>query len=149
MKSKRRAYKQGIFRPLNPAKYNGTLPIIYRSGLELKYFRFFDQNPAILTWSSESIVVPYPNPLTGRTHRYFVDNSVTMKDKTGTIKKYLIEIKPYSKLTPPPPSNKRSAKNTIMLQREYIQNKAKWVAASQWSEKHGYEFKIVTEKNMV
>jgi len=146
--NKGRHYKQGVFRPLNPEKYNGTLPIIYRSGLELQYFRFLDKNPRILTWSSESIVVPYQNPLTGRVHRYFVDNSATMRDEKGSIVKYLIEIKPYSKLTPPPPSNKRKPQNTVMLQREYLQNKAKWEAASQWSQKHGYKFIILTEKNM-
>jgi hypothetical protein len=145
----RRHYKQGVFKPLNPQKYNGTVPIIYRSGLELKYFRFFDKNPSILSWSSESIVVPYANPLTGRTHRYFVDNSVVMRNKDGVIKKYLIEIKPHSKLLPPPHSNKRSPKNTAILQREYIQNKAKWVAASEWSRKHGYQFIIITEKHMI
>ena len=142
-------YKQGVFKPLNPSKYHGSTPIIYRSGLELQYFRFFDKNPAILTWSSESIIVPYYNPLTGRTHRYFVDNSVTMRDKTGTIKKYLVEIKPHSKLVPPSPSNRRSPKNTAMLQREYVQNKAKWLAASEWSRKHGYQFIIITEKHMI
>ena len=144
----RPAYKQGVFKPNNPKKYHGSVPIIYRSGLELKYFRFFDANPAILTWSSESIIVPYSNPLTGRVHRYFVDNSVTMRDKQGNIKKYLVEIKPHSKLQPPPPSNKRSAKNTALLQREYIQNKAKWLAASDWSRKHGYQFIIITEKHI-
>ena len=29
-------YKQGKFNPLNPSKYKGTLPIIYRSKMELK-----------------------------------------------------------------------------------------------------------------
>jgi len=144
-----RKYKQGVFKPLNPAKYTGSLPIIYRSGLELRYFRFFDTSTAVLSWSSESIIVPYANPLTGRTHRYFVDNGVTMRNKKGEIVKYLVEIKPHSKLVPPPPSNKRSAKNTAMLQREYIQNKAKWLAASQWSQKHGYQFIIITEKHML
>ena len=146
---KKRAYKQGIFKPLHPEKYHGTLPIIYRSGLELKYFRIFDGNPRVLAWSSESIIVPYFNPLTGRTNRYFVDNSVTMKDKEGNIKKYLVEIKPQCKLLPPPASNKRSPKNTAILQREYIQNSAKWNAASLWSQKNGYQFMIVTEKNVL
>jgi len=144
-----RKYKQGVFKPLNPNKYTGSLTIIYRSGLELRYFRFFDTSPAVLSWSSESIIVPYANPLTGRTHRYFVDNGVTMRNKNGEIVKYLVEIKPHSKLVPPAPSNKRSAKNTVMLQREYIQNKAKWLAASQWSQKHGYQFIIITEKHML
>lgn len=147
--NKTRKYKQGIFRPQNPEKYKGSLPIIYRSSLELKYFRFFDGNNAVLTWSSESIIVPYNNPLTGRVHRYFVDNSVSMRDKSGNIVKYLIEIKPHSKLLPPSSSAKRSQKNTIMLQKEYAQNKAKWDAASQWSAKHGYQFLILTEKHMI
>jgi hypothetical protein len=147
--NKKRHYKQGVFKPLNPTKYSGTYPIIYRSGLELRYFRFLDKNPKILQWSSESIIVPYTNPLTGRVHRYFVDNMAMMRDEKGNIVKYLIEIKPYSKLTPPPASNKRKPQNTIMLQREYIQNKAKWTAASQWSEKHGYRFIILTEKHLI
>jgi hypothetical protein len=148
--NKKRNYLQGTFKPVNPEKYKGTYPIIYRSSLELRYFRFLDQSKAILTWSSESVVVPYHNPLTGRTHRYFIDNTATMRDpKTGNIVKYLIEIKPHSKLQPPSSSNKRSAKNTAYLQKEYVQNKAKWTAASQWSDKHGYKFLILTEKNII
>jgi hypothetical protein len=72
-------YKQGTYRPKNPDKFIGSTAT-YRSGLELKFFRFCDYNPNIVKWSSESVVVPYISPIDGKVHRYFVDNYVVIKE---------------------------------------------------------------------
>ena len=139
-------FKQGIFKPTNENKYKGTHPIIYRSSYELRFMRWADHNPAIISWGSESIVIPYPNPLTGRVSRYFVDNNITIKAKDGTVKKYLIEIKPSIQTLPPKAT--RNTKSLMRRQAEYIKNRAKWEAATQWSKKKGYEFTIITEKHL-
>ena len=113
----------------------------------MKACRFFDHNPNVLTWGSESVVIPYPNPLTGRISRYFVDFVVTIKDKDGNIKRYLIEIKPQSQTIPPTQKN-RNTKTLIRQQAEYIKNQAKWKAAQSFSEAKGYTFTILTEKHL-
>jgi len=139
-------FKQGIFTPSYPEKYKGSTPIFYRSSYEIKYFRWCDHNPAVISWGSESIIIPYPNPLTGRLSRYFVDCNVTIKGKDGTIKKYLIEIKPSIQTMPPKPG--KNTRSLLRRQAEYVKNQAKWTAATEWSRKKGYEFCILTEKEL-
>ena len=54
----------GFFRPKNPAKYSGDYKnIIYRSLWERNVFRWCDENPQILKWVSEEVVIPYYYPL--------------------------------------------------------------------------------------
>ena len=92
-------YRQGVFVPKNLKKFIGS-KAVYRSGLELKFFRFCDDNPNILQWSSENVVVPYVSPLDKRVHRYFVDNYIMIKEGEN-IKRYLVEIKPFNQTKPP------------------------------------------------
>jgi len=140
-------YRQGIYQVQNKEKYRGSFPILYRSSWECKAMRFFDLNPNILSWGSESVVIPYQNPLTGRVSRYFVDFNVTMRDKSGELKKYLIEVKPYAQTIPPVQKN-RKTKSLMRQQAEYVKNQAKWHAAEQWSQKHNQTFVILTEKQL-
>jgi hypothetical protein len=145
---KNRNYRQGIYSLVNPKKYKGNKNlVIFRSGWELKAMRFFDLNPNIIEWSSEEIIIPYQNPLTGRISRYFVDFNVTMRDKNGELKKYLIEIKPFSQTLPPIQKNKKT-KSLIYQQAEYVKNQAKWQAAESWSKTHNCQFLILTEKHL-
>lgn len=139
-------FKQGIFKPQNPDKYRGSLPILYRSSYELKYCRWCDHNPAVIKWGSESVIIPYHNPLTGKVSRYFVDFNVTLKTKDGTLKKFLIEIKPSIQTMPPKPG--KNTRSLLRRQAEYVKNRAKWDSAQQWCEKKGYSFSILTEKHL-
>ena len=142
----KRKYKQGIYRPKFPEKYKGSLPIYYRSQWECKACGFFDHNPAVISWGSESVVIPYPNPLTGRVSRYFVDFDVVMKDKQGNIKKLLVEVKPYVQTLPPVQT--KNTKSLMKRQAEYIKNQAKWKSAREYADKRGYTFTLITEKQL-
>ena len=144
---KRKGYKQGIYYPRDEKKYVGTQPIIYRSGWELKFFRWCDVNENVLEWTSESIVIPYVSPLDGRPHRYYVDNSVVIKED-NKIQKYLVEIKP-KKQTIPPVFSKRKKRSTVLYESQmYVKNQAKWKAAKQWCRKKNYKFLIITEEEL-
>jgi len=144
---KNRNVTQGIFKPKNSQKYIGAVPI-YRSTLELKAFRYLDNNPNVLSWSSESVVIPYVSPSDGKIHRYFVDLVAKLKSKDGNIKKLLIEIKP-EKQTVPPIDTGRKKQSTILYERyHYAINTAKWQAARAWCEKKGYNFIIMNEKHL-
>lgn len=143
-----RRYKQGVFRPRNKDKYKGSTPIIYRSGLELKYMHWCDTSSNVLEWGSESVIIPYIKPIDGKVHRYYVDFNTVIKDKDRKIKKYLIEIKPYRQTLPPKVTSKRNKMRLLKEQVTYATNLSKWNAAKQWCKKHGYEFLIVTDRDL-
>ena len=137
-----------MYSPKFPEKYKGNKHnIVYRSNYELVAFRFFDLNPNVVEWSSEETIIPYANPLTGRTSRYFVDVYAKMKDKNGEVRKYLIEIQPHSQTLPPVQKN-RKTKSLIYQQAEYVKNQAKWKAATEWCNKKNMTFVILTEKHL-
>lgn len=140
-------YKQGIFSPKNIEKYEGDPSnIIYRSSWELKFFKWCDSNPAIIKWSSEEIIIPYICPTDNRAHRYFPDAKIKIKDKSGNIKTYLVEIKPMAQTIPPKLTN--SKKRYITEVMEWGKNDAKWAAARQWCGIMGYEFVILNEYDL-
>src|ERR1700756_855964 len=94
-------FRKGIFTPTNPSKYVGKTPIVYRSSLELTFFRFLDSHSSVIEWSSESLIIPYYNPLKKRMCRYYPDVVATFKQNDGTIKTEIIEIKPYKQTIEP------------------------------------------------
>ena len=126
-------FHQGYYRPLNPKKYKGTTPIIYRSYPELMLFRKFDTSPNVVEWSSESTVIPYIKPTDGKVHRYFVDFKILF-EYTGMRQTYLIEYKPYKKLIPPVKGRKR-AKTILYETAEYAINQAKFEAAEKYADR--------------
>lgn len=142
-----RKYYQGIFAPKNPEKYIGDInKIIFRSSLEKSFMIFLDTNINILKWNSEGISIPYFNTLDNKTHTYYPDFLVTLKNKNNNIKTILIEIKPQKQTIIP-----KGKKNTKRLQEDiitYNKNMNKWTAASQWCIEHNIEFKIITEKEI-
>ena len=138
-------YRQGKFTPINKEKFIGSYAN-YRSGLELKFMRFCDNNPNVIKWGSENVVVPYISPLDGRVHRYYVDNFVVIKEG-NIIKNYLIEIKP-SKQTQPLKTNYKNKAHLIYEQSTWVVNSAKWSAARELCKKRGFEFLILTEKDL-
>jgi len=146
-RSRKRRPIQGVFYPTKPKKYVGKSPIIYRSSWELKFCRWCDVNENVLEWSSESIVIPYINPVTGRGHRYFVDNTVIIREGAQKTK-YLIEIKPKKQTKKPKFSTRKKRSTMIYESNLYVQNQAKWEAAEKWSKKKGYKFIILTEDDL-
>lgn len=140
-------YKQGIFNPLNQFKYKGSTPIIFRSQLELFFYRWCDRNDRVLQWGSESVVIPYLSPKDGKMHKYFVDAIVLLKTDNGN-KKFLIEIKPEKQTKPPSTINRKSKKNLLYEQITWAVNSSKWNYAREWCEKNGCEFIILTEKDL-
>ena len=121
--------------------------IIYRSSWELDAMIFFDNNDSIIEWGSEETVVWYLSPIDGKRHRYFVDFVIKVLTKEG-IKTIAIEIKPYSRTIPPVLKNKKPSKSYMNEVLEYGRNTAKWDAARQFCAKRGWDFQIITEKEL-
>ena len=143
------ALQQGIFVPRNPKKYKGNNihQITFRSGWELKVMTHFDVNPNVLEWSSECVVVPYISPIDQRTHRYFPDFLAKLRKKDGSIKTYLYEVKPHAQ-TIEPQKKSRITKKYINEVYTWGVNSSKWQAAMQYCDKMGWEFAILTEKDL-
>jgi len=141
------SYK-GKYSPTNPKKYKGDANnVIYRSLWERRFMKYCDTNVNILEWGSEEIIVGYISPLDNRPHRYFPDFYIKVKESTGQIKKYLIEIKP-KKQTVEPEKKKRVTKGYLYEVMEYAKNQAKWSAARNFCKDNGWEFKILTEAEL-
>jgi len=135
-----RAYKTK-FTPKNPEKYKGTYPIIARSSWELAVFTKFDAHPNVLQWASESVKIPYQNPLTGKFSRYVPDLLVVYVDKNNKKHAELIEIKPIRETVMERARTKRD-KIAITV------NKAKWKAAYSFCRKNNLMFRVLTEEQL-
>jgi hypothetical protein len=92
-------FASGIFIPTHIEKYIGKGKIIYRSSWELMFMRFCDNHPFVVKWASESIKIPYKNPLTNQQSLYVPDFLIVYMDKNGKMHNELIEIKPSTQTT--------------------------------------------------
>ena len=141
-------YLQGKYIVRNKKKYMGDHNnVVYRSSWELKFLAWCDNNPSVVEFSSEEIVIPYKSPVDGKYHRYFVDCFVKVKDKDGNIKSYLIEIKP-KKQTKEPVIQRRVTKRYITEVTTWGVNQAKWKAATEYCLDRGWDFKLITEDHL-
>jgi len=142
-----KSYK-GKFKPKNPKKYMGNPNnIIYRSLWERKFLIYCDLNENVIGYASEEIPIRYYDPTTKKVRRYYPDMFVKIKQKNGSIKKLLIEIKP-KKQTVEPKVPKRKTKSYLYEQLTYIKNQSKWEAAREFCLDNGLEFKIMTEDDL-
>ena len=142
------SYK-GKFRPKNPNKYKGNPSnIIYRSLLERRFMVYLDNNPSVLKWGSEEIIIPYISPVDNRMHRYFPDFYMKVRQKDGTNKKFIIEVKPKAQCKEPVRNPKRRTKRWLNEVFTYAVNQAKWKSAEEFCKDHGMEFKIFTEDHL-
>lgn len=143
-------YLQGRYSPIHPEKYlSNPTRIYYRSSLELAFMNYLDKHPAIIGWSSEEIIVPYRDPSRGnKLHRYFPDFFFKKKDSEGKIKSIMVEIKPSSEIKPPIRKS-RVTKRYITEAYTYARNDAKWAAARAYCKQRGWDFIILTEKEIL
>jgi hypothetical protein len=134
-------FAQGVFQPTNPAKYVGKKSPRYRSGWEMAFMRFCDTNDHVLQWASESIVIPYRHPLTGKMTNYVPDFLVVYRDKNNTMKAEVVEIKPKKQSII---ESKASNRDRAVVAVNY----AKWDAATKWCRRQGLAFRVVTEEDI-
>ena len=142
------SYK-GRYTPSKPKKYRGDPSrIVYRSLWERKFMKYCDTNDSILEWGSEEVIIQYLSPWDGRIHRYFPDFYIKVKQHNGTVKKFIIEVKPKAQCKPPMKTPKRKTKRWFNEVKTWGINEAKWKYATEWCNKNDMEFKILTEENL-
>jgi hypothetical protein len=147
-KPRRNSTYKGKFVPKNPKKYRGDpTNIVYRSGWELRVMKWLDTNSAILEWSSEEIIVPYYDPTEGRNRRYFPDFVVVAAGPNGTQRTLMLEVKPEAQ-TKEPVKKKRITQRYITEVKTWGTNQAKWAQAREFCANRGWQFVILTEKEL-
>ena len=120
---------RGKYQPKDKQKFLGGRAPIYRSMWERRFMIYCDKSENIFEWDSESIHVPYISPKDDRWHNYYPDFYIKYKDKYDQIITAIIEIKPN-------------------YQKKWDVNIAKWQACQEYCNNKGYEFKVLTEKEL-
>ena len=142
-------YRQGKFRPSKPEKYKGDpTNIVYRSSYELKFMQYCDLTESVNEWRSEEFFIPYISPIDNKVHRYFPDFFVKYKDKNGSNRTLVVEIKPQKDLNMPEQNPKRKTKSWAYKVKTWAINQAKWKAAKEFCADRKWEFRILTEKEL-
>ena len=136
------------FVPMNENKYVGKDYPVTRSSWETRFCEWCDKNPSVVSWASESIQIPYHDPVSKKDRRYYPDFSMVVKDVDGKLKKWLVEIKPYKETIPPTVHGNKKDRTVMYEFCTYQTNVAKWKAAQIFCRKYGIEFKILTEKDL-
>lgn len=162
--------KQGIYVPRHPEKVIGG-DIICRSGWEMAFARWCDDNPDVIEWGGEPMSIQYRNPSgvdfdackkTGANpadpynwpiNNYYPDFYVKLKDTdSGEERKLIIEIKPKFQterpIAPPTGAKLQEQKKYVNAVKTYLQNIKKWEAAINWCKPRGFEFCVYTENTL-
>jgi hypothetical protein len=141
-------WRQSYYEVKNPQKYKGDVKnVFYRSSWEFEAFKFCDNNPNVLEWSSEEIIIPYAMPTESggvRPAKYYPDLYMKYKNTSGNICQELIEIKPKRETRP---SQARNPKTKMMENATYQKNMLKWEAARKWCQHNGMIFRVITEND--
>jgi hypothetical protein len=103
--------------------------------------RFLDNNDHVVNWASESLSIPYRNPVTGKQSMYVPDFLITYKNKSNQLIAELVEIKPKKQSVI---ESKMSAREGAVVAVNY----AKWDAATKWARRNGLTFRVITEDDM-
>lgn len=133
---------RGKYKVKNPEKYVGIGDPTYRSSWEMTFMMFCDNNPAVQQWASESVKIPYRDPLTGKNTVYVPDFLVVYVDKNLKKHAELIEIKPKNQ------AMIEAVGKNKMNQAQYVKNMAKWQAAQSWCKRFGLKFRVVSEEDI-
>jgi hypothetical protein len=134
------------WKPNNPEKYEGDFNnIITRSSWEVRFLKWCDSDPTVISYSSEEFFIPYISALTPeKPRRYFPDAKIKVRTPNG-VKIYVVEIKPHKERFP---STSRIKKTYLAETETYIVNQCKWKYAKAWCEQRGYEFIILDEYDL-
>jgi hypothetical protein len=111
-------------------------PIIYRSGLELQFIEFCENNPKVKKWASEPLSIKYFSRLDDKECNYYPD--YVIENYKGV--KCVVELKPYNQTIKP------DMTDSPWIKEQWIKNVDKWQAAKKFCDENGLKFIIITEK---
>jgi len=135
-------FAQGRFEMKNPSKYVGKRTPLARSSWEFVFMRMLDEHPGVEKWASESIQIPYRDPLTGRQTIYVPDFFIMYVDKNKKKHAEVVEVKPASQTL------RENIGKSLYNQEQYVKNLAKWEAANAWCKQQGIKFRVINEDDI-
>jgi len=135
-------FAQGRFDMKNPDKYVGKKTPLARSSWEFVFMRMLDEHPGVENWASESVQIPYRDPLTGRQTIYVPDFFIVYVDKNRKKHAELVEVKPASQTL------REQIGKSLYNQEQYVKNLAKWEAATAWCKQQGIRFRVINESDI-
>jgi hypothetical protein len=135
-------FAQGKFEMKNPDKYVGKRTPMARSSWEFVFMRMLDEHQGVINWASESIQIPYRDPLSGRNTIYVPDFFIVYMDKNKNKHAEVVEEKPSSQTI------REKVGKSLYNQEQYIKNLAKWEAATAWCKQQGVKFRVVNEDDI-
>lgn len=149
--------KDTVYHPVNKEKYMGDPPFaVCRSSWEVGVCRWMDSNPSVIQWKSEPFGIPYidigmKDKRSGlpKRRKYYPDFLAKIKNRDGSTVIWLIEVKPFKETIPPKKSKRKAKKTQIYEDRTWQVNTAKWRAAQAYCARKGWQFKILTEKQLI
>ena len=109
---------------------------------------YCDTNDSIIEWGSEEVIIPYISPWDGKVHRYFPDFYIKVRQKGGTLKKFIIEVKPKKQCKPPNKAPKKKTRRWYNEVKTWGINEAKWQSATKWCEDNNMQFQILNEDHL-
>lgn len=137
------AYKT-YFTIKNKKKYIGDHTNIHcRSLWERRMCKYLDENIKITKWGFEVIKIPYISPSDNKMHNYIPDFIIETynSDKRQIT---VLEIKPMKQTIDPNFRKRKNLKECLT----YSINRAKWDSAELYCTENGWDFKILTEKEL-
>lgn len=138
----------GVYTPMNMTKYKGKGLPQFKSKLELKLMAYLDKSSAVIDWCYEPFSIKYEDKSVldannkGTIRKYYVDFAATIKTPLAT-KKVWIEVKSINEVL-----LSKKAKKNINETQLYIKNMSKWTVAKKLAKVHGFEFMIVTDRDL-
>lgn len=139
--------KHSIYTPINTTKYLGKEKPICRSTWEYDLCRFFDLNSKILSWLSEPIGISYFDSSTAKNRKYYPDFLVKVNNNNKT-SIFLVEVKPYKQICAPKMTKRKNKVKFLNEQKTFQTNVSKWKAAKSFCIKKGWQFIVLTEKEI-
>lgn len=133
-------YYQDYYVLKNPEKYLGKTRPYFRSSWEKHVMKLFDEHPSVTGWASESVRIPYRNPLTNKVTTYVPDFFVIYTDANGNQHAEIIEVKPANQILGNSKRKRDTAAATV--------NAEKWKMAEMWCEQQGLTFRVITENEI-
>lgn len=115
-----------------------TTRLMYRSSWEARFMLYLESQPMVKKWGYECIEVKYLFSADNKVHRYYPDFYVEFANG----KTCIVEIKPSKDAKLPKKMTDTMGVITFM------RNKDKWEACQKFCESKGWDFKVVTEKEL-
>ena len=144
--------RHSYYKPINEDKYIGKSTPIARSSWEIKFMRWLDNTSAVIQWCSECIAIKYQDPNQPikknkpNIRNYYPDFYVLLKNREGTVERFIVEVKPKKETKKPRKS--KNPQRVLLEEATYKKNLAKWAAAENFCKANDMKFMVITEDQL-